>query len=198
MAPRHFGNAAVQPNSCCQALFKSDELYVNCALLILTAKSHLCMSGQLNHGLPRGRQEFYHWTTHAVSKLWNELLPEITVSHWTRKGFKAVALGRMELCAKLFWYGFREWELCSQHMSYLGSHLPHGLVVRISGFHLCQKTNILVWGPAYAVPSDVSHLCQFDAVWTSKGKAKISLREQRLQSSCLKTSCLSCGDTAQW
>ena len=98
----------------------------------------------------------------------------------------------------LFWYGFRERELCSQHMSYLGSHLPHGLVVRISGFHPCRKTNILVWGPAYAVPSDASHLCQFDAVWTSKGKAKISLREQRLQSSCLKTSCLSCGDTAQW
>ena len=41
MAPRHFGYAAVQPNSCCKALFKSDELNVNRALLERTAKSHM-------------------------------------------------------------------------------------------------------------------------------------------------------------
>ena len=41
MALRHFGYAAVQPNSCCQALFKSDELNVNHALLERTAKSHM-------------------------------------------------------------------------------------------------------------------------------------------------------------
>ena len=41
MAPRHFDYAAVQPNSCCQALFKSDELNVNRALLERTAKSHM-------------------------------------------------------------------------------------------------------------------------------------------------------------
>ena len=41
MAPKHFGYAAVQLNSCCQALFKSDELNVNRALLERTAKSHM-------------------------------------------------------------------------------------------------------------------------------------------------------------
>ena len=37
----HFGYGAVQRNSCCLALLKSDELNLNCALLILTAKSHM-------------------------------------------------------------------------------------------------------------------------------------------------------------
>ena len=41
MAPGHFGYVAVQRNSCCQVLFKSDEVNVNCALLTLTAKSHM-------------------------------------------------------------------------------------------------------------------------------------------------------------
>ena len=41
---------------------------------------------------------------------------------------------------------------------------------------------------------DVSHLCQFCVVQTSKGKAKLFLREQCFPSSCLKNSFLSCGD----
>ena len=41
MAQKNFAYAAVQPNSCCQALFKSDELKVNRALLERTAKTHM-------------------------------------------------------------------------------------------------------------------------------------------------------------
>ena len=41
MALTQFGYAAVQPNSCCKALFKLDELNVNRALLESTAKSHM-------------------------------------------------------------------------------------------------------------------------------------------------------------
>ena len=67
-----------------------------------------------------------------------------------------------------------------------------------TGFILVLDGTFFLWGPVYAVPSGVSHLCQFHAVWNSEGKAKFSLREQRLPSSRLKTSCLSCGNIAQW
>ena len=40
----------------------------------------ICMSGESNPGLPRGRREFYHWTTHAACKQQNDSKLEIKKS----------------------------------------------------------------------------------------------------------------------
>ena len=40
----------------------------------------ICMSGESNPSLPRGRQEFHHWTIHAVCKWQNQWKLEIKKS----------------------------------------------------------------------------------------------------------------------